>query len=214
MGLTKARARFRMSTTGKANHPSMKKPSRLIALYSPTPQCGKSTVANTLWLRGYRVVSFAKPLRNALMVILESVGVTHERAYAYLTDKKEEVIPELGVTGRHLLRTIGTGWGREMVHPDIWVMCARRSLQTSNPIVIDDLRLPNEAELVQEMGGETWLVTSNRPGFNPPDASHSSDSALVGWSFDRHLRNDGTLGEFHAQVWQTLEKYDESFAKC
>lgn len=204
-----------MLTTGKAIHHSMKRPSRLIALYSPTPQCGKSTAAKWLWTHGFTIVSFANPVRNMAINMLMSLGYNEKQAYELVTTRKHEVIPELGVTGRHILRKLGTEFGRDLIHPDLWVMCSRNALRTVNPVANDDLRFPNEFDLIKELGGEAWRVTSERPGFVPPDASHASDGLLEGFPFDRHLRNDGTLAEFHSQVLDALNAYyGQNPAQC
>ena len=64
-----------------------------------------------------------------------------------------------GVTGRSLLQSLGTEWGRNIVGQDIWVQAMEQKFQSSYaPLrIIDDLRFENEAHMVRRLGGEVWL---------------------------------------------------------
>ena len=46
----------------------------------------------------------------------------------------------------------------------------------TSPMVIDDLRFPNEATMVRELGGEVWLV--RRRGFKPSNDNHASEAGI------------------------------------
>jgi hypothetical protein len=61
-------------------------------------------------------------------------------------DLKEAVHPELGVSPRHLMVTLGTEWGRDAVHPDLWVRIWAASLPEAAHVVAEDVRFPNEVE--------------------------------------------------------------------
>ena len=105
-------------------------------------------------------VPMAGPLKRALM----AMGATDEEIYG---DKKAEP-NELwgGKTNRYAQQTIGTEWGREIISQDIWVNCVKRDImawykdRAGDPlvIVIDDVRFPNEAQMVRDFGGELWTV--------------------------------------------------------
>ena len=180
----------------------------IIGLYSPSPGHGKTTIANNLWVYGYRKHSFAQAFRNMLMSLLVDMGIPHDKAWDSLTVNKENVIPQLGVTGRHLMRTLGTEWGRDCVHPNLWVTTLEAKIRNSKKVVIDDVRFPNEAFMIRKNGGQVWLVTSERAGFTPEESSHRSDGELDGQRFDRHITNDLGFAKLHLQIQKAVEELE------
>jgi len=172
---------------------------RLIGLYSPAPGCGKTTVANLLI--EHRRVSFAAPLKRAVWRLLDELNLRLPGAHYVYTDK-EVIIPELGVSARHMMQTLGTEWGRACIHPDFWVMIARAETQQimadGRSIVLDDVRFPNEAAMVFELGGELWRI--ERPGASY-DGSHESEGALEDITPDRVIVNDGTIDQLLEKIY-------------
>ena len=170
---------------------------RLIGLYSPAPGCGKSTVANML--TEHQCVSFAAPLKRVVSHMLNSLGLEGVH-YAYVD--KEAIIPEIGVSARHMMQTLGTEWGRACIHPDFWVMIARaetqRIMADGRSVVIDDVRFPNEAAMVFELGGELWRI--ERPGVSY-DGDHSSEGGLEEITPDRVIVNDGTITQLKEKIY-------------
>ena len=170
---------------------------RLIGLYSPAPGCGKTTVAN-LFIEHQRV-SFAAPLKRAVWRLLDDLNLEGSH-YAY-TDK-EAIIPELGVSARHMMQTLGTEWGRACIHPDFWVMIARaetqRIMADGRSVVIDDVRFPNEATMICDLGGELWRI--ERPGVSY-SGDHSSEGGLEDITPDRVIVNDGTIAQLKAKIY-------------
>ena len=82
---------------------------------------GKDTIAG--YLRDdYRFssLSFAAPIKRALSAML---GLSPRQLEG---DEKDVVLPWLGVSPRELMQELGTGWGREIIRPDIWlIVCGR-----------------------------------------------------------------------------------------
>lgn len=172
-------------------------PQRLIGLYSASPGCGKSTVARFLTARGCERISFADPLRSMVFSLLIDLGYNSGQAHDWVHDQKERTIPQLGVSPRHLMRTLGTEWGRSCIHPSLWLLAWQARASGYNQVVVDDVRFPNEAELLRQRGGVLWRI--ERPGHQRP-AEHSSDDALIDWTFDRVIVNDGTLAQLASDV--------------
>lgn len=174
---------------------------RLIGLYSPAPGCGKSIVASLLTdlLSNHQRVSFATPLKSAVSNMLIDLGLP---SFHYIYDNKEAIIPELGVSARHMLQTLGTEWGRACIHPDFWVMIARaktqRIMADGGSCVIDDVRFANEAAMVFELGGELWRI--ERPGVSY-DGSHGSEGGLEDITPDRVIVNDGTIDQLKEKIY-------------
>lgn len=172
-------------------------PPRLIGLYSPAPGCGKTIVADLLF--AHQRVSFAAPLKRAVSQMLHQLGLPGFYAYT----GKEAIIPELGVSARHMLQTLGTEWGRACIHPDFWVMIARaktqRIMNDGGSVVLDDVRFPNEAAMIRELGGELWRI--DRPGVSY-DGSHSSEGGLEDITPDRVIVNDGTIDQLKEKIYE------------
>ena len=169
----------------------------LIGLYSPAPGCGKTSVANLLI--EHERVSFAAPLKRAVWRLLDELGF---EGFCYVYVDKEAIIPELGVSARHMMQTLGTEWGRACIHPDFWVMIARaktqRIMNKGGSVAIDDVRFPNEAAMVFELGGELWRI--DRPGITY-DGDHSSEGGLEDITPDRVIVNDGTIAQLKEKIY-------------
>ena len=84
--------------------PIVRKPI-IIALYSDTPKCGKTTVANlidTIGCQGTKLsvchtykFSFATPIKEVIFQLLRSLGVKDPDKYEQ-PQHKDTIIPELG----------------------------------------------------------------------------------------------------------------------
>ena len=174
---------------------------RLIGLYSPAPGCGKTTVASLLTdlLNDRECVSFAAPLKIAVLNMLDDLGLS---GFHYAYEDKEAIIPELGVSARHMMQTLGTEWGRACIHPDFWVMIARaeaqRTMNDGKSVVIDDVRFPNEAAMIRDLGGELWRI--ERPGVIY-SGDHSSEGGLEDIAPDRVIVNDGTIDQLKEKIY-------------
>lgn len=163
----------------------------LIGLYSPAPQSGKTSVSRVLEQRGYIRVPFAETLKHMVYTLLIDMGYAPTQATRLLYDSKEEVVRGLGVSTRHLLRTLGTEWGRECVAPDMWLRVWEARMKQFDLVVVDDIRFENEAELVRELGGEVWMV--QRAG-TVNTSTHASEGGLDAWPhFSQYIANNGTL---------------------
>jgi len=161
--------------------------STIIGLAGPKG-VGKSTYANQLvfdmyktreWSDAIRIISFASPLKEMLGCIVHK---------DYIEDK-ERVIPNLGVSARHCLQTLGTEWGRNLISDSIWIDITRHRIEESDATVfiIDDVRFDNEAEMIRDMGGEVWKLS--RSGVNEDDA-HISESGVSDNLITKHVNLD------------------------
>ena len=170
---------------------------RLIGLYSPAPGCGKTTVANLLI--EHERVSFAAPLKCTVSNMLNELGLP---GFHYVYADKEAIIPGISVSARHMMQTLGTEWGRACIHPDFWVMIARaetqRTMADGRSVVLDDVRFPNEAAMIRDLGGELWRI--DRPGVSY-DGSHESEGGLEDITPDRAIVNDGTITQLKEKIY-------------
>lgn len=126
-------------------------------------------------------VSFAGPLRK---FVAEILGYTAEELEA----RKEEPVAWLDdVTPRQMMQTVGTEWGRHMIHADLWV----RSLLARMPqrAIISDVRFDNEAAAIIANGGV--IVRVVRDGTGSGDG-HLSERQISDELVAVTVRNDST----------------------
>lgn len=152
---------------------------------------GKSTVAKHLTANhGYRVEKFAAPLKD----MLRAFGLTD----AHIEGDLKEVPCDLlgGRTPRYAMQTLGTEWGRDLIHPSLWPN-AWMARARSGLVVTDDCRFENEAEAVRRLGG--MIVRVVRPSLGNV-ADHASESGQSRITADRRIVNGGTPADLFAQV--------------
>lgn len=165
----------------------------IIGIYSPAAQSGKTTVASFLQERGYCRLPFAQPMRDMLSVMLSDLGYSEELIAHHLHVDKEALVPELGVSVRHLLRTLGTEWGRDCVSPSVWLDVWLAKARRKSFVVVDDVRFTNEAELIRLLGGQVWRIT--RPGV-VRNTEHASEGGLDEWEhFTCDIVNSGSISD-------------------
>lgn len=167
---------------------------------------GKDTAANRLCHHhSFERDSFAEPLRDMLTALM----VGHQIDYAHLFERelKEQPIPGLGadISGRRLMQTLGTEWGRNTLHPDIWVRLAALRLgldrlpytsPVHDRIVITDVRFPNEAEWINRMGGHVIRIERD----TDPVAHHMSEWYYGDIKCIATLHNNAGIDWLHDQV--------------
>lgn len=153
---------------------------KLIGVWAPAPQSGKSTIASMLINeRHFECVPFAGTLKDMARILLLDLGYSHKEITALLRgDKKAMVREDVPVSLRYVLQTLGTEWGRRL-SPDIWVKTweGRITRASDRPwrvdgIVVDDVRFPEEVAAVRRLGGEMWSVF--RPDAQPVE--HASEA--------------------------------------
>lgn len=167
---------------------------KLIALTGPAGS-GKDTAADHLVENhGFVKVSFAEAMKEGVKTMF---GLDDEHVYG---NKKEEIIPELGVSPRYILQTLGTDWGREMLHPDIWIAAVNKKWydmkfaeiagdSNGTGMVISDLRFENEADWVRRQGGIVVHISpvGNHSSINGSD--HKSECGIERKAGDYGITN-------------------------
>lgn len=125
---------------------------------------GKTTLARLLQeRRGFVRLHMGQPLKDMLIAL----GLEEEDV-AGPPDARLRPQPLLGgKSAREAMSSLGTDWGRNLVSPNIWANALRlkigRHLQAENasPVVVDDLRFPNDWKVVSDYGGT--ILTVRRP---------------------------------------------------
>lgn len=161
---------------------------------------GKNTVAERL-LAAHRFVplAFADPLYEAVSVITGlSVDELQDRT------RKENALGWISCSPRRLLQTLGTDWGRQMIHPEIWVMSTMRRIEAHPEFryCLTDVRFANEAEAIKARGGVVWRVTrAAGAGLDAAAAAHSSEAGIPDRYVDLELANDGSV----VSLWNAVD---------
>lgn len=151
---------------------------------------GKSTAADHLVNNHcFKRHGFADPIRN--------IGRTMGLSEDYITGKLKETPCEHlgGKSWRFFAQRLGTEFGREMIHPDLWVKIWLATIPQGVPgVVADDVRFANERLAIRRLGG--LVVEVARPG----KESGNHPSEVIDFQTDRILINDKTIRELQDQI--------------
>ncbi|WP_430636147.1 hypothetical protein [Sphingomonas hankookensis] len=199
--------------------------------------CGKTEAAGFIeQAYGYKRQHIAEPLRRMLASLLRDYGYSERNIERWLVGEWKDgiLIPELGVTSRHLQITLGTEWGRVQVGSDIWAKLWRIQAEVGRAFdgkgrLNDSVRFPNEEASVQQAKGFTILIT--RPGKGPAAFKWRRVGPLLYRWFgcmwgvhdservdrlhpDYVVVNDGTIDELHAKIAQVVRKAKAGLASA
>lgn len=161
--------------------------------------CGKDTAADHIIAENaqYKKMSFAGPMKHMLSA---GLGLSDDWLHGHL---KDSVHPVYGCSPRHMLQTLGTEWGRDLIGPDVWVtaMCDFLSKQ-GGLYVIPDVRFENEAAFVRKHG--RLIHIRGRDGNIEAGADHVSESGVKVGSGDLIVRNIAGLSLFKMSMDEAL----------
>lgn len=163
-------------------------------------QHGKDTIGQRLVDRhGFARYAFADQLREMLYRLDPIVDCGTGESYQGLIDtvgyEEAKKLPEV----RRLLQVLGTECVRDIIGQDAWVNALWNKVvpggvMRTGPVVITDVRFPNEAESIWAHGG--YVVRVTRPGFeNGIPTDHPSEAHVASLPVDLTLGNDSTIEE-------------------
>lgn len=159
-------------------------------------QHGKDTVASVLVSEyGFKRLAFADALKELALKVdpivrnpyLPAAEARLSWTVAKFGWEEAKSLEEV----RRLLQELGTG-AREILGDDIWTrIIARKMRSTYDPVVISDVRFPNEAEMIHWHGGEIWRVIRITPEGASYDngigIDHPSEAQIADIDFDKIL---------------------------
>ncbi len=167
---------------------------------------GKSTVAQYLVEKhGYTRIKFAGPLKS----MMRALGLGEREIEGDLKEAPCRLLG--GKSPRQAMQLLGTEWGRDLIHPELWVNVAMANaaavLDQGGRVVFDDTRFPNEVAAVRDMGGKVFRVT--RPGVGPVN-THASDNIRL--PHDLEIFNSRSIAGLQEAVWfalASMEVFDQ-----
>ncbi len=166
----------------------------LLGLCGPAG-AGKSTAAFHLitHYRFYRV-RFAGPLKK----MMASIGLTERHIEGDLKEVPTDLL--CGQTPRYGMQTLGTEWGRGLIGNDIWINLWKNDVGNAPegmPIVVDDLRFPNEEAAFRDMGGKVIRIVRS-VDTTTQTFTHESEKHVI--AADYTVVNDDSIEQLHKKV--------------
>ena len=158
---------------------------------------GKNAAASSI--PRARVIEHADPIYWMLSAMLATpVDDLRDRG------RKEIPFGVIGVSVRDMLRSLGTEWGRELVHPDLWVRLANARIDQhlargERRFAIPGVRFRNEIDSIRDRGGFVVWIDNPRlpPAAAPP---HKSDRAIGRDDCDVLIENGGSFDDLSRMV--------------
>lgn len=176
---------------------------------------GKSTASRYMEKYGFKTRALAAPLKEACQTIFK---LSDEQVYT--GEGKETYDPRWEMTPRRILQQFGTEVGRSFSE-SVWIKSLQYHIEESghNKWTIDDLRFPNEAAAVRNMGGVvvgvrrdeatpelTWkdLLPKWVADLFKIDQLHASERQMaLMWEdmVDITISNNGSLNELYDKLY-------------
>jgi hypothetical protein len=195
---------------------------------------GKQEIAKIFEKYGYQRIYFALPLKDLCAEILDislselnelknnnqAIDLTLNKDIIQIISEETKipynVVENLGInkfipTVRELLQFIGTDIIR--VYNPNWHVERIKEIINKNKdmkFVIDDLRFPNEKQMIEEFDGICWFVVNPN---NNQISNHECETSLKWQDFDHIFVNDKSLSylKFH---WESfVNRYEEMITK-
>ena len=165
---------------------------------------GKDACANVMAQRlGSVSRSFADPIKRACSEIWGvPLSSFHDR------EKKDAPIAGRDLTPREMAILLGTDLFRARVDPDFWVKRLKYELEfmvtdPSTPFIcVTDVRFPNEALMIKELGGVIIHVDASQRVSPPGGAvsTHSTEAGIPSDMIDAEIDNNSDLETLESNV--------------
>jgi hypothetical protein len=184
------------------------------------PRVGKDTASNILVERfGFERRAFGDLVKDGLLatdpyVPLTSGLVNRDGSEMFQLKRLSEIIIEPVRNGlswseswdhakdipevRRLLEQFATDFGRNVLHPELWVQFAFMKMEEnpSERVVFSDVRYPEESNAIRTRHGR--VVRIDRPGVGPLNDHDAQRIAATRW--DTKIVNDGTVEDLAGAI--------------
>tara|TARA_A100001015_G_scaffold159265_1_gene176959 strand:+ start:1269 stop:1829 length:561 start_codon:yes stop_codon:yes gene_type:complete len=143
---------------------------------------------------------------DTIKCMMKVMGFNERQISGDLKEKPCEILD--GKTPRYAMQTLGTEWGRDMIHKNIWVNIAlARTEHMSGVAIFDDVRFPNEIEAIHKAGGVVAWVERSSIYFGKDN--HPSEISVTPADCDIFLDNtiDTNILCSNLHGWAELQKH-------
>lgn len=175
--------------------------------FSGKARCGKTTISRliTEQVPGAVILSFADALRE---LVADMCGYRIEFVRKDVFKACTHRLGGRELSGRELLQY--TGCLVREINPGHWVNCMERkirSLEDSVPLIcVDDVRFPDELELIERLGGPVLRLDPHADWTPGEHSGHISETALDGYGFQRRYAPCyGALGSLADAILESLK---------
>ncbi len=147
----------------------------------------------------YNIIRYADKVKDIVCILLNC-------SRNDLENETFKSTPALfGYTPRELLQLVGTDFGRNMIHRNIWIKLTLDDYTENNDWIIPDVRFKNEIDEIKRRSGV--IIRVIRPSLKFED-KHESETDLTddGGYYDYVIENDSDIDELLEKV---SEIYDE-----
>lgn len=174
---------------------------RKLIAFSGAAGSGKSEASNQAVACGYYRAKFANALKEMLRAFLRYRGADETTIERMLEGDLKGASSEYfgGRTPRHAMQTLGTEWGRKLIHPDLWTNTEMEKSAPFDHVVFDDCRFPNEVAAIKMAGGR--VIEIERPDL-PTKMDHASENQKL--DVDAIVRNDSSLVDLRKEIDKLL----------
>jgi hypothetical protein len=182
---------------------------------------GKGTVGNLLIEKGFHKDSFASPLKDACSNIfgwprhLLEGDTELSRKWREVPDAFWSEQFQKPFSPRLALQLLGTEAGRNIFHPDIWVVSLLNRAK-GRDTVVTDVRFKNEIKHIRNNGGliirikrgkdPEWFndfvnYNADPTKFPKPNVDiHLSETDWIGCDYDFVIENEGSIDDLAKKI--------------
>lgn len=150
----------------------------------------------------FSAVAFADPLYDGLGAMFGT-----DFRSPYWQSDKNRVVLGTGKTLRQLLQTLGTEWGRDLIHPNVWVQLLEMrtkalvadlhaATKLRPRVAIQDVRFGSEIQWIKENGVLVYITNPNTQRHDTHRSEHEIDKSAA----DYVIENSGSKTYLYAQL--------------
>lgn len=151
--------------------------------------------------------ALADALKNSCLSLYSWAGLQSGVYYENNPADKEKILPELGKSPRDIWIDYGNAV-RQFVYINTFIAKVLYNYNPKTVMIITDLRYPNEAQMIKELGGKCIKVIRD----SLPKSTDVADTALNGYSnWDVTIQNNGSLFELSHTIQEFAEGLDVRF---
>lgn len=147
---------------------------------------------------------FADKLKDVCHQLYSWAGLMPKEYYDQpnYSHMREVILPAIGKTPREIWISFGNEV-KAATYLNTWLDYLLKSTE-SDWLIVSDMRFPNEADHIRELGGLVVKIT--RPSV--PHTSDAADDPLLSYeNWSDHIINDGTLADFYGKVIGVVDGY-------